>query len=332
MNTKFYGGVHLKRSKIILLLLAVSLILSLGVQAKNAASYKAVLVLPGPINDQSWNATNYSGLLACNKKLGMNIEYVENVQQSDFESTFRNYGQRKYDLVIAAGTQFDDAAAKVAPLYAKTHYLIINGAKGIAPNLTGVTIREWESGYLAGIMAGLSTKSGVIGEMGGFPNPIMVDTLNAIEAGAKSVNPKFKKAIITYANSWDDVSKGKEIGQSMLENGADVLFAYANQAGLGTLMAAKDANVKFIGFASDQNNAAPNIIPGSVVYKYDQLYLFVVGQFLKGKLKPVVSTVGLKEGIVEVTYSALATQQMKDEVGKAWKAIVAGKINLAAKK
>ncbi|HBF38358.1 MAG TPA: BMP family ABC transporter substrate-binding protein [Firmicutes bacterium] len=329
---KINGGFNLKRNKIILLFLTISLILSIGVQAQNAPSYKAVLILPGPINDQSWNATNYSGLLACNKKLGMNIEYVENVQESDFESTFRNYGQRKYDLVIAAGTQFDDAASKIAPLYHKTHFLIINGAKGVAPNLTGVTIREWESGYLAGVMAGLSTKTGIIGEMGGFPNPIMVETLNAVETGAKSVNPNFKKAIISYANSWSDVSKGKEIGQSMLENGADVLFAYANQAGLGTLMAAKEAKAKFIGFASDQNDAALNIIPGSVAYRYDQLYLFVVGQFLKGKLKPVVSTVGLKEGIIAVTYSPLATQQMKNAVDKAWKGIVAGKIKMAGKK
>ena len=78
------------------------------VDAKEAKDYKAVLILPGPINDQSWNATNYSGLVACNEQLGTNIEYVENVQQSDFESTFRNYGERGYDLVIAAGTQFDN--------------------------------------------------------------------------------------------------------------------------------------------------------------------------------------------------------------------------------
>ncbi|TCL76439.1 basic membrane protein A [Hydrogenispora ethanolica] len=319
------------KSKLAVVLLALSLIFAINVQAKEAAAHKIVLVLPGPINDQSWNATNYSGLVACNKQLGTKIEYIENVQQSDFESTFRNYGQRNYDLVIAAGTQFDDAAVKIAPLYPKTRYLIINGAKGIAPNLTGVTIREWESGYLAGILAGLSTKTGIIGEMGGFPNPIMVETLNAMAAGAKSVNPKFKKAIITYANSWSDVSKGKEIGQSMVENGADVLFAYANQAGLGTLMAAKEANVKFIGFASDQNDAAPNLIPGSVLYKYDKLYLFVVGSFLKGQLKPVVSTVGLKEGIIDVVYAKSATAQMKSEVAKAMKAIESGKLNLGKK-
>ena len=48
---------------------------------------------PADINDQSWNATNYAGLVACNEQLGTNIEYVENVKSSDYESTFREYAE-----------------------------------------------------------------------------------------------------------------------------------------------------------------------------------------------------------------------------------------------
>ena len=74
-----------------------------------------MLILPGPINDQSWNATNYAGLVACNETLGTKMEYVENVQASDYESTFREYAERGYDLIMAAGSQFDEAVAAVAP-------------------------------------------------------------------------------------------------------------------------------------------------------------------------------------------------------------------------
>lgn len=62
--------------------------------AKASGEHKMVLILPGPINDQSWNATNYAGLQAVNKELGTKMEYVENVQASDYESTFRNYAER----------------------------------------------------------------------------------------------------------------------------------------------------------------------------------------------------------------------------------------------
>ena len=320
----------MKKSIVLSCLLVLTMIAAIATvgtaEAKEAKDYKVVLILPGPINDQSWNATNYSGLVACNEQLGTNIEYVENVQQSDFESTFRNYGQRGYDLVISAGTQFDNAAETIAPMYPETRYLVVNGAKTNGKNLTGVTIREWESGYLAGVLAGLSTESGIIGEMGGFPNPLMKDALNGVTAGAKSVNPNFKKAIRAYANSWSDIAKGKEIGVSMIESGADVLFAYANQAGLGTLMAAQEAGIKFIGFASNQNDTDPQIIPGSVIYDYQQLYLFAVGEFVKGELQADVMTAGLNEGIIDVIFSDSATQEMKDAIEKTKEGIISGSI------
>jgi len=262
-----------------------------------------------------------------NEELGTNIEYVENVKQSDFESTFRNYGSRGYDVVIAAGTQFDDAAKNVAPSYPDTHYIIINGAKSNETNLTGVTIREWESGYLAGVLAGLSTETGIIGEIGGFPNPLMKDALNGVTKGAKVVNPDFEKAIRAYANTWSDVAKGKELAASMIEKNADVIFAYANQAGLGSLQAAQEAdNVNFIGFASNQNDIAPEIIPGSVIYKYDQLYLYVIGKYLDGTLEPGVLSAGLEEDIIEVKFSKSATDKMKSEIEAAKEGITSGDI------
>ena len=58
---------------------------------KTAADVKIVLLLPGEINDQGWNASNYAGVVACNEQLGTSMEYVEAVQEADFESTFREY-------------------------------------------------------------------------------------------------------------------------------------------------------------------------------------------------------------------------------------------------
>ena len=74
--------------------------------AKTAADLKIVLLLPGEINDQGWNASNYAGVVACNEKLGTKMEYVESVKEADFESTFREYAERGYDIIMAAGSQF----------------------------------------------------------------------------------------------------------------------------------------------------------------------------------------------------------------------------------
>lgn len=52
---------------------------------RTAADVKIVLLLPGEVNDQGWNASNYAGVVACNDQLGTNMEYVEAVQEADFE-------------------------------------------------------------------------------------------------------------------------------------------------------------------------------------------------------------------------------------------------------
>ena len=92
---------------------------------KSAADVKIVLLLPGEINDQGWNASNYAGVVACNEQLGTSMEYVEAVQEADFESTFREYAERGYDIIMAAGSQFDEAASTVAAGYPNTLFMVV---------------------------------------------------------------------------------------------------------------------------------------------------------------------------------------------------------------
>lgn len=91
------------------------------------ASMKIVLILPGSIDDQSWNASNNAGAKACDEALGTSIEVVESVPVEEFEATFTEYGEKGYDLVMSAGSQFDEACAAVAPGYPETTSTVING-------------------------------------------------------------------------------------------------------------------------------------------------------------------------------------------------------------
>ena len=306
-----------------LLIVGVLGLLMVSGAAKSPGDYKIVLILPGPINDQSWNAANYSGLVACNKDLGTHMEYVENVQPSDFESTFRNYGERGYDLVMAAGTQFDDAAKRVAASYPNTTYCVVNGQIAAPPNLCPVLPKEYEGSYLAGIIAGFTTKTGKIGIAGGFPNKLMIRLLNTYEYGARIGNPTVQ-AIRSYANSWSNVALGKQMASSMIDKGADVLFFYANQVGLGAIQACKEKGAKFIGFASDQNSVAPGTVVASVYMNFGKMYKWVVGKFMAGQLKPMVNEVGIAQGIYEVSYSDQVPQQVRDYVSQAEEAIANG--------
>jgi basic membrane protein A len=283
--------------------------------AKGAADYKIVLLLPGPINDQSWNATNYAGLVKCNETLGTKMEYVESVQAADFESTFRNYAERGYDLIMAAGTQFDEAANKVAKDYPKTKFTVVNGMISEGENVAPIFPKEYEASYIAGIMAGEVTKNGQFATIGGFPNDAMEKLLDVYEKTAVSIATERgiadAKAVRAYANSWDDVALGKQMAETMIDNGADTLFVYANQVGLGSIQAASEKGVKFVGFSGDQNSVAPGTVVGSVAFDFETFYTWAVDKFIKGELTGnMVHMGGIKEGIFKPVY----TDQISSEV------------------
>lgn len=335
----------MKRKSILnLLSLLVVLVMVLSMTAcggtaattqKTAGDYKIVLLLPGPINDQSWNATNYAGLVKCNETLGTKMEYVENVQAADFESTFRNYAERGYDLIMAAGTQFDEAANKVAKNYPNTKFTVVNGLISEGENVAPILPKEYEAAYLAGIIAGETTTNGQFATIGGFPNDLMEKLLDVYEktavAGAKARGIADAKATRAYANSWDDVALGKQMAETMIANGADTLFVYANQVGLGSIQAAKEKGVKFIGFSSDQNSVAPGTVVASVAFDFETFYTWAVDMFIKGQLTGnTVHEGGIKEGIFPPVYTDAVSADTQAKVSAAMEDVKAGKVDFQA--
>jgi len=317
---------------VLICLLLTTFSFSAAAADKKPADYKIVLVLPGPINDQSWNATNYAGLVQCNKVIGTKMEYVESVQASDYESTFRGYAERGYDLVMAAGTQFDEAANKVAKSYPKTTFCVVNGMVSSGPNVAPIFPKEYEASYIAALIAGAVSPKGQFATIGGFPNKAMENLLTVYEATAVKIAKARKladaKAVRAYANSWDDVALGKQMALSMIDKGADTLFVYANQVGLGSIQAAKEKGVKFIGFSGNQNDIAPSAVVASVVFDFQIFYTWAVKQYIAGKLDGKVHEGGIAEGIFVPVYGPTISQATKDSVAAAMKDVASGKVDL----
>ncbi|MGH6982162.1 MAG: BMP family ABC transporter substrate-binding protein, partial [Stellaceae bacterium] len=85
-----------------------------GAQPAFADPMKAAMLLPGSINDQSWNAAGYAGLLKT-KAGGFDIAYTENVADADQAEALSDYARRGFQVVMAHGGQFEAAAKQVAP-------------------------------------------------------------------------------------------------------------------------------------------------------------------------------------------------------------------------
>ena len=300
---------------------------------KTAKDYKIVLLLPGQVNDQGWNASNYSGVVECNAKLGTNMEFVESVQPQDFESAFREYGEKGYDIVMAAGSQFDEACTRIAPLYPNTRYMIVNGAAATTSNMSPLFPKEYEASYLAGIIAGFLTKTGKFGLIGGEENQAMVNLMavygkTAVEI-AKNRGIKDASYNLAYANSWSDIAKGKQMGENMIRNGADVMFAYANELGLGVINAAMENGKYHVGYAADQTKIDPKTVVASIDFKFANMYLWAIDSFIKGNLPGgKMYEVGIKEDLFAPIWTNNVTDEIKNAVNKAMDDCKQGKVDL----
>ena len=336
--------------KIIAILLAVALVLCMAAcgaekapAADNktesgeltAADVKIVLLLPGEINDQGWNASNYAGVVACNEKLGTSMEYVEAVQEADFESTFREYAERGYNIIMAAGSQFDEAASSVAANYPDTLFVVVNGSNSDGANLCPLFPKEYEASYLAALIGGYLTESGKFGMIGGDPNQAMKDLMAVY--GKTAVAIAEERGIagasynLAYANSWSDIALGKQMSENMIDEGADVMFVYANELGLGVINGAIGKGAKVVGYSSNQNTIDPNTVVASIDFDYATMYVWAIEQYLGGNLTGnQMVEVGVAEGIYFPVYTENCPEEAVAACDAGVAALKEGSVDLKA--
>ena len=262
-------------------------------------AFRVALLTPGPISDQAWNGGAYAGLLRIRDSLGATISHVQTKTPADFEENFRHYGSEGYDLVFGHGFEFQDAAVRVAPEFPKTIFITTSG-RTVRPNVAGMAFAFEQGSFLAGMVAGVMSKSGVIGCVGGTELPPVQASFAAFEAGARAVNPSIR-VVVSYLGNWDDVSAGKEQALAQMGRGVDVIFQNADAAGLGVIQAARERKMYVIGANADQNGIAPEVMLGSVVIDLPHALLTVAREVKANRFVSRVITLGADKEVVSWT-------------------------------
>ncbi|MCF0261044.1 MAG: BMP family ABC transporter substrate-binding protein, partial [Erysipelotrichaceae bacterium] len=146
-----------------------------AVNSKPEGQYLVTLITDtGGINDQSFNQTSWEGLEAFSNTTGSEIRYIESKQASDFMTNLDRACDSYSDLVWAIGFALADSMLTIASYNPDINFAIVDQSFEDTPaNVTGVTFRAEESSFLAGYIAGMSTKTdrvGLIGAMKTFVN------------------------------------------------------------------------------------------------------------------------------------------------------------------
>ena len=253
---------------------------------------KIVLLTDALFSDAGWGAFGYNAAQELNNKYGYNIDFKDNVAIPDIENTLRNYSDSGYDLIIAQGFEWGAPAVKVGKDYPNTKFVVFTGL-GNSSNVASIFPMQQEATYLLGALAGMMTKTGIIGFVGGEKYPNLIDIYEGYKQGAQDINPHIK-VLATYLDDWDNATKGKIAAISQIEAGADLLLPVADTSGHGVIQAAKEKGIYAFGAVSDQNKLAPNTVLTSFVLDVEKAFDQAVKMVRAGNFSGEIFKPGLE--------------------------------------
>jgi basic membrane lipoprotein Med (substrate-binding protein (PBP1-ABC) superfamily) len=249
------------------------------------------------VADAAWNSGAFAGLGQIHDSLDVPVSHVEARTPAEQEAALRTYAAQGYNLVFGHGFEFQGSAERVGAEYPKVVFIITSGER-VQGNVAPLIFRLSEASYLAGMVAGGLTQSGVIGFVGGVELPPVREASEAWVAGARAVNPKVESRT-TYLNNWDDAALGREAARALIRVGADMLHHNADAAAIGVFQAAKEATGVYVfGANADQAALAPERVIGSAVIDLPRALLLVAREVRAGRFTPKVESFGLASGVV----------------------------------
>jgi len=256
----------------------------------------------GGKNDKSFNTAAYRGLMRAHDELGVDVEFIEPTEGNDRESALRSLAARHVDLVIGVGFIFGPDLERLAKQFPDVKFAGIDYSPGPdspkLPNLAGLRFREHEGAFLVGAIAGLTTRTGTVGFVGGMKIPLIRKFEIGYETGVKHVCPTCR-VLSAYAGTepkaFADAPLGQELGAAQYEQRADIIFTAAGKTGDGVFAAARQRGMRAIGVDSDQYDMAPCCIVTSMIKRVDVAVVDIVKDVIAKKFTGGIHELGLKE-------------------------------------
>jgi basic membrane protein A len=331
----------------------VALVLLASAAAVFAApKLRVVLYVNGTLGDKSFFDSANRGVQRAVKELGITAKTIEGgYDPARWEPDIAQLSEGPWDIIIAGTWQLQEILEKLAPENPKKKYITydtsVTYSKGGLDNVYSILYKQNEGSFLVGALAAMITSSKmplanpqkVIGFLGGMDIPVINDFKVGYEQGANYIDPAVK-VLVSYAGSFSDSAKGKELILAQYDQGADIAFNVAGETGLGLLDAAKEKNRYAIGVDSDQYllfkesdpEKASHIVV-SMLKNVDYSLFRAIKGTMDGTIKyGEAEALGIKEGGVGISdnenYRKLVPASMRNKVKELEQRILKGQIKV----
>ena len=228
---------------------------STSASGTSGAAFNACMVLDtGGVDDKSFNQSSYAGMTAAAAaNPNIKVSYVPSNTANDYTPNLQAEANKKCSTTIAVGGLMADNVKAVAAANPTLKFAEVDSPSS-GPNVYGLQFNTAEGGFLGGYLAAGMSKTGKVATWGGLNIPPVTIYMDGFWEGVQYYNAQKGKTVQvlgwdennqkggTFAGSFTDQNKGKQISQTFIQQGADIIFPVAGGAGLGAGAAAQGSN------------------------------------------------------------------------------------------
>jgi basic membrane protein A len=263
----------------------------------------------GGIDDKSFNTTQWNGVQRAQQELGIQGQFIQSDEASQYTPNLTEFASQSYDLVIAAGFFLGGDLATVATQYPDVKFSIVDyaypdpslpdgnpGQTACIENIQGQVFKTDQAAFLAGYLAAGMTRTGKLGFFGGANIPTVSIFGVGLQAGMDYYNQVHGTNVELIG--WDnatgqglftgdfvDLTKGAEAAQTLADQGADILMGTGGLVGSPEFDVVRERGGYAIWVDVDGYNLFPearDVILTSVMKKMDNSCFAVIQAAMEG--------------------------------------------------
>lgn len=257
----------------------------------------------GGLGDQSFNDMAYEGVQQASSDFQLEIPVLEPNDARTFFDVVEKAAMDGANLVIAVGGLSADEMTLLGDQYPDTSFTVVDSDEKGPDNIMSLSFKDQEGAFLVGAIAALTTKTDIIGFVGGVQSATIDKFEFGFRAGVKAINPN-AQVLVHYLDHFDAPELGKKVATEEIDQGADVIFHAAGESGIGVIEAAKDLGVWAIGVDKDQSSLAPESVLCSMLKRVDHGVYFAIQSYLEGDFEGGIHEFGLDYEAVGYTDEA----------------------------
>lgn len=293
----------------------MTLVFGFDLDDKNNIQKKVGYFSIGSIEESGWSNEHYKGLKAACDKYKLQMLVRGNIEENSGQSAevIKEFINANAGIIFMMSYNYPLENENLITQNPNIEF-IANSSMLTAKNFTGGFPKMYQGRYLTGALAGMRTKSNVIGYVAAMPNSEVYRGINAFTLGVQAVNPN-AKVVVAWTDNWNDAEAESEQTERLIKNAKADIITYHVDHYKAIADKCEELDTDFIAYNFKLEGYSDHYLT-SVVCNWEEFYKKILRLYLKKELFTVKNYwLGIQDGTVKLTdFSPSVTQDQRDKI------------------